>query len=896
MFWRLRAWMRALLRRDAVDREMHDELRDHIDRATERLVARGLSLDDARAEAHREFGNLTRVQEDARDARGVRWIEEIVQDVRYAVRGLRLKPGFACGVIVTLALGIGGNVTMFGIVDRLLFRPPAYLLGAERSHHLYLARMVDGRELIGQAAQYQRFLDLSQSAASTMDVVAAYAPRRLAVGPNDDERELLIGYATASLWKLFDAQPAMGRFFTADEDRDPGGARVAVLSYSYWQAEYGGSTDVLGKTIVSWPNHYTIIGVAPKGFGGVEVETPAAFIPMAVGALDDLGPDWLVERAAYAWTWIEIYGRRKLGVTQERAEHDLTALYRDSWQKQRAQMPATAPLEIANPRIVLGSMLAQRGPSPSAESRVATWLLGVTAIVMLVACANVGNLLLARALSRSREIAVRLALGVGRARLIRYVLIESFVLAILGAGVGLVVAQWGGKFFGALLFPSAEFQGVLTDPRVLSFAAFSALVCAIAAGLPPVFQANRSDVVTILKQGGRGNGRAGSRLRGTLMLAQASLSVVLLVGAGLFLRSMDQLSHVRLGYDADRLLAVQLRMRSAALDSAGQVALRRALIARAHLNPLIEGVSLVYSIPFAGTRSGRIFVDGIDSVARVGDILEQAGSPGYFETTGTRILRGRGIGADDRAGSPLVAVVSDGLARALWPGQDPIGRCIRRRSRTAPCRIIVGVAEGIKHDGLGDDQGLTYYLPAVQTGEFEGQLLVRVTGLATLHTEAVRRDLQREMPPASYVVVRPMSRILSNVMRSWRLGATMFTAFGVLALLLAAIGLYSVVAFAVAQRTHEVGVRMALGARAGDVVRLVVRDGLRVVLIGMAIGIGVATSGAFLLAPLLFRVSPRDPLVLASAAAVLVLAGIAASAIPAFRASRLDPARALRAE
>lgn len=896
MFWRLRVWLRALLRRDAVEREMHDEWRDHIDRATARLVARGMSPTAARAEAVREFGNLGRVTEDARDARGVRWIEELAQDVRYAVRGIRLKPAFACGVVVTLGLGIGANATMFGIVDRLLFRPPAYLIGADRSHHLYLARTVGGSEMLGQASQYQRFLDLSQPTASTMDVVAAYAPRRLAVGPNDDAREILMGYASASFWKLFDARPAIGRFFTADEDRTSGGARVAVLSYSYWQSAYGGSSDVVGKTIVTWPNQYTIIGVAPRGFGGVELETPAAFVPMAVGALDDLGPAWLEERTGYAWTWVELYGRRKAGVTRETAERDLSALFRDSWQQQRAQLPTTAPLEIAKPRIVLGSMLAQRGPSPSAESRVAAWLLGVTVIVMLIACANVGNLLLARALNRSREIAVRLALGISRSRLIRYLLIESVALAALGGIAGLIIAQWGGQFFRALLLPTAEFQGVFGDTRVLWFAGLSALVCGIVAGLAPVVQTNRSDVVTVLKPGGRGGGRAGSRLREGLMLAQAVLSVVLLVGAGLFLRSMDRLADVRLGYDADRLLAVQLRMRSAGLDSAGQVALRRALMARAHLNPAVEGATLAYSIPFAGTRSARIYVDGVDSIARVGDILEQAGSPGYFATTGTRILRGRDLRADDRAGAPLVALVSDALARVLWPGQDPMGRCIRRRSPTAPCRTVIGVVENIKQDGLRDDPGLAYYVPTLQTGEFEGQMLVRVNGLASTHAEAVRRDLQQEMPPSAYVVVRPMSRILTNVTRSWRLGATMFTAFGVLALTLAAVGLYSVIAYAVAQRTHEVGVRIALGAQVSDVVRLVIHDGLKVVLVGIVIGIGLAVAGSFLLAPLLFHVSPVDPLVLVSVAVTLIAVGIVASAIPAFRASRLDPARALRAE
>lgn len=893
MLLRLRGWLRAILRREAVEGEMQEEMRLHIERAAERFMARGLSAEAAEAEARREFGNLGKIQEEARDSRGVRWIESVGQDLRYAVRGLRARPGFAFAVILTLGLGVGANATMFGIVDRLMFRSPRYLVAPDRSHHLYFGRIINGTERLGQAAQYRRYQDLAESSPS-MEVLAAYAPRVLAVGAGDVAEEALFGAASASLWQLFEARPALGRFFTREEDREPDGARVAVLSYSYWQSHYGGSPDVLGATIVIRPNAYTVIGVAPKGFAGVELETPDVFIPIGMAALDDFGSVWATERAEYAMTWLEIYGRRKPGVTREAGEADLSAAYRASYLKQAGMEPSTPPIEIAKPRVVLGSMLAERGPAPSTNSRVAAWLLGVTAVVLLIACANAGNLLLARAFGRRREIAVRIALGVSRGRLLRQLLIESLVIALLGTVAGLLLTQWGGQLLRTFLMDSVEWDSPIADRRVLLFATLTAVLSGLLAGLAPMLQAGRSDQVLALKTGARdGEGRR-SRIRAGLMLAQVSLSVILLIGTGLFVRSFSQVGRVRLGYDADRLLVVQLRLRNLAVDSTQQVALRHALLDRARQNPAVEGATLVYSVPFSGTRSRRVFVAGIDSTSGLGEFIEQAASPGYFTTMGTRLLTGRALSADDRAGAPLVTVVSDDMARVLWPGQNPIGQCLRTRWAAQPCRTVVGIAENVKQASLGNQPSYTYYLPAGQSGEFEGRLVLRMRGEASSQREAIQSDLMQVMPSAGYLAVRPMSRVLRSVTRSWRLGSTMFAVFGALALTLAAIGLYSVVAYSVAQRRHEVGVRLALGARAGSVIALVVREGFRVVIAGVAIGIGLALAAGHWLSPMLFQVSPRDPWVFVAVTAVLVLVALLASGVPALRASRVDPAAVLR--
>ena len=889
--------------RESIERAVDEELRFHFDMVMRDLMANGMTPDEARREAHRRFGDVERTRERiatidrsrAGRERRAEWWQAVAQDLRYALRGLRLKPGFAAGVVLTLGLGIGANAAMFGIVDRLLFRPPAHMAAPDRTHHIYFGRMVDGKEFIGNSAQYQRLLDL-QRESKTMEVLGAYSENRRAVGVGEAARELEIGAMSGTMWQLFDARPVLGRFFTPNEDRYPDISRVVVLAYGYWQSHYAGARDVIGKTMSIGPGQYTIIGVAPRGFAAVQMVTPSAFIPLTASAADGFGAMWAKYHNTYNMTWIQIFGRRKLGVTVEAATADLTNAYRRSWLAQRAIQPKTAPVDVAKPHAVVGSVLDQRGPSPSADTKVATWLLGVTSIVLLIACANVGNLLLARAFTRRREIAVRIALGVSRTRLVGQLLIESLLLAALGAAVGLAVAQWGGRVLRATLMPQVEWDNALADTRVLIFAGASALAAGLLAGLAPIFQAGRSDVAAALKAGARDGHGQRSRVRTALLVLQAALSVVLLVGAGLFVRSLQKIQTLHLGYDAERLLWVEPHMRGVRHDSAKQAALHRDLLERARRHPAVENASMVATVPFSSTYSGEAFAAGADSVRHLKDVIQQFGSPTYFATTGTRILRGRGLSAEDRAGSQRVAVVSEALARTGWPGQDPLGKCLRMEADTMPCRTVVGVAEDIKNGALGGPADPMVYFASAQEGENQGTIFLRMRGDAALRADAVRRELQKAMPEPAYIVVTPLAQILTPVTRSWRLGATMFAVFGGLALVLAAIGLYSVVAYSVTQRTHEMGVRVALGARISDVVALIVSDGLRVVVVGIGIGLAVALSAGRWLAPLLFGVSPRDPLVFGAVAVMLVAVALAASWIPALRASRVDPATALRAD
>jgi predicted permease len=543
-------------------------------------------------------------------------------------------------------------------------------------------------------------------------------------------------------------------------------------------------------------------------------------------------------------------------------------------------------------------VLRDRGPDRSNDARVATWLAGVAFIVLLIACANVANLLLSRALRRGREIAVRLALGVSRGRLLMQIVTESLLLAVLGGGAGLLIAQWGGAVVQRALLNQANAATLLTDARVVLVVAGLAVIAGLLTGLGPALQAGRMDIAATLKAGAReGTGTLHhSRLRVGLLVGQAALSVVLLVAAGVFVRSLFNVQHVRLGFDSDRLLYVEFNWRNMQVDSAQQIALRDQLVERAKTVPGVENAARALSVPFWQTWNRPLYVEGVDPASKLGEVTSlQAGTPELFQTMGTRVLRGRGISRDDRAHAPLTMVVNESMAKRLWPNEDPIGKCVRLDAETAPCRTVVGLAEDIRTNSISEPR-MFYYLSSAQFNPTTGGMFVRTQGSATEKSEAVRRALQPLMPGISYASVTPMSTIMAPRTRSWRLGATMFAVFGGLALGLAAIGLYSVIAYNVTQRTHEMGVRVALGAEGRDVVRLIMREGLMVVVPGVALGMAVALLSGRWLKPLLFDVSPADPAILVSVMVTLIAVAIAASWVPALRAARVNPTEALRAD
>jgi predicted permease len=890
----LRFRLRALFKRDAMDRELNDELHFHLEQETAKHVRAGLSPAEARRRARAEFGGIERIKDDTRDVRGLVALETLVQDFRYAVRGLAAHPVFTGGVVLTLGLGIGANATMFGIVDRLLFRAPPTMRDPSTVHRVYTHYNSDLERRTDRNHAFPTYLDFKASS-RTMEEFAAFQTRQLAIGEGEETREMRVTVASASYFAFFGAQPVIGRFFTAADDSLPAGQNVIVLGHGFWQTRYGGSRDVIGKTVRVGRAICEIIGVAPEGFVGMSDQgVPAAFLPITAFAYGMRGPNYTT---GYFWSWLELIARRKPDMSVAAAQADLTASYTGSVRKILAAEPRFGTIDELRPGVTLGAVQVDRGPQARQDTQVASWVSGVALIVLLIACANVANLLLSRAVGRQREIAVRLALGVSRGRLVRQLMTESFVLAAMGGLAGLLVAHWGSAALRAFFFTAEEAIAVVTDVRTLLFAALATVVVALLTGLVPALQAGRGDLAGALKAGAREGTYRRGRTRTALLVFQATLSVVLLVGAGLFVRSLRNVQGFRMGYDVDRIVVAGANLRGMRLSDDETSALNERIATAVREVPGVTNVSLAASIPFWSNEGRGLWVPGVDSIGRRGRFILQAGSPEYFATTGTRIVRGRAFDASDRAGNAPVVVVSEGMARAIWGNDDAIGKCVRIGADTAPCSTVIGIAEEMRIRSLTDALEFAYYIPAAQyDGAMDPQFFVRVRGDVASLAEELRRRVQRELPGTAYAMTMSLDKLIDPQRRAWAFGATMFVAFGGLALVLAAIGLYSLIAYDVAQRTQELGVRLALGASVSDVMRLVMSSGVRLVVVGVVLGGGLAFWGSRWMEGFMFRQSPRDPMVFGVVALVLMAVALLASSGPALRASRVDPNVALRGE
>lgn len=892
MLRRLAYWLRFSSRQTDLENEMafHRDMLEHD------LVAKGMTPAQAHDEAKRTLGNDTYMREEARSVWIAPSIDAVLQDTRYALRELRRNPVFSLGVILTLALGIGANAAMFSLIDRLLLRPPALMIDPATAHRVYLYKQSRGEER-ETGGIYARYLDVVQ--ASSVAQHSGFALKRLAVGTGAETELRNVGIVSSGFFSFFNAPPVIGRYFTASEDAPPSPAPVAVLSQRLWATQFGSAPDVLGKTLQIDAVAYRIIGVAPTAFVGLwPYKPPDAFVPVATYAASRGNPAWAT---TYGTAFgLNILVRRKPDISVTAASAALTNALQRSFQGQNAgSAKGDSIVAELKPRALAASVLAERGPAPTNETRAAKWLSGVTVVVLLIACANVANLLLARTIRRRREIAVRIALGVSRARLFRQLLTEGMVLAVVGGAAGLLFALWGAGVLSAMFLPGTERASLLTDARTLLFCGVAVLGVGLLTGLAPMTQVRRTELTADLKSGPREGTQHRRGLRTALVLLQCALSVILLVGAGLFVRSLRNVRDVRLGFDPNPVLNVTLNMRDVKLDSVAMVALRLRLLEAVRDVPGVESASLRESIPFAGMSSYPIFVDGIDSTSRIGQFNFNTVSADYFKTIGTRIVRGRALEPSDVHGSLLVMVIGQSMANALWPGQDPLGKCVRVGFVDAvPCRYVVGVAEDIHSESLDVDPKLHfYYMPAAQWRPQEGGIFVRVRGTdAAALMQSVRARLQREMPGTSYVTVTSLGEIVDGTLRSWIVGAKVFTGFGALALLLAAIGLYSVIAYNVTQRRHELGVRVALGATRLGIMRLVVMESVRVAAVGIAIGVGIALLAARFIAPLLFHQSPYDGQVFVLVGVVLSIVAIIAGSVPALRAAAVDPKTALQAD
>jgi predicted permease len=820
-----------------------------------------------------------------------RWLSIIATalgDLSYAARGLKRSPGFTAAVVVTLALGIGVNATMFGIVDRLLLSEPAQVRDADQVRRLYAhMHFFRGGPLVHQGALgYLDFTDWQE--AESFSAVGAYWPNDVTLGRGADADRLKWGLASASFFGTLGLEPALGRFFDESEDQT-GAAGVTVLSYGLWQRRFGGDAAVLGRTLDIGRGTYTVIGVAPRGFTGLDMEGIDLWVPLHAYTIEAETDRWKRTRNYY---WIKVVARLADGVSVAAAESEATHLHRNGRREQIDQGHYDEDV-----RVVVAPLVEARGPNASEESKVSVLLAGVSLIVLLIACANVANLLLARSLRRRKEIAVRLALGISRGRLTGLLLTESTVLAAVGAVAALLVASWGGDFIRYTLLPDVAWTEPPVGYRVLVFTALLALVAGIVSGIVPALQAGRFDLTNDLKDSARAGTVRRSRSRVALLVVQGALSVVLLVGAGLFVRSLQHLKGLDLGLDPGPVVYAMLELEPRERTTEEENRIYERSLERLRTLPSVEHASTSGGLPFWGGSIEEIFVAGFDSVPAPppGPHMEGV-TPGYFETLGIAMRRGRDFDEQDAVGAPPVAIVNEMMARALW-GDEPLDQCFHIATRDAPCTRVVGVVEDSHRMYLTETRKWVFYLPAPPYPQaVPSAILLRARGDAQRLAPTVQRELLSGDPDIRYAVVRPLQENIDPQLRSFQLGATMFGLFGFLALIVAAFGLYSVLAFNVAQRTHEIGVRSALGATRGRIVAQVLRESVGLAAIGIALGLVIAIAAAGTLAPLLYEVPPRDPLVLVVVTVTLLLAAAAAGLVPASRAARIDPNAALRVE
>ena len=899
----VRRLFRLIGREAPIEQEIDAEIEFHLDTEEARLVASGLRREAARAEARRLFGDLGRTRSTlVRIDRGrrmqqrrVSWFEDFSQDLGYAVRGFRRQPGFALVIVVTLGLGIGANATMFGLVDRLLLKPPA--LVADPSHVVRF-QLTESERSLGQSwtnesMAWRTYTDQRDHAGYFSDIGAYFTHSDMPLGRGAEARTVAATLATPSYFRLLGVHPLLGRLYGDAEDRPGAATPVAVLSWRYWQRVYGGDPAVLGKQLFLGSQTYSVIGVTPKGFNGVDLDAVDLWLPFHAGAVDVVGTgDW---RDTYNWQWLKVLARLKPGVSRALASDEATRI-------QRAAVANTPDTDHEARAALVPLSGFDRGAVSHARERVALWLASVAAVVLLIVCANVANLLLARAAGRRREIAVRLALGVGRGRLVRQLLAESMLLAVGGGAVAVALARWGGDVLRATLLPSVSWVDSPLDWRVAGVAAIATLLTGILTGIAPALQASRPVLTAALRSGAADGASPRSRLRSGLLAAQTTLSLVLLIGAGLFLRSLWRIVHTDIGYDARSVVVADVDLGVAGYDRDARPRFYDQARERLKALPGVASVSLAINSPFWTVNSTRIRLTDRDSTPRIseGGPYYNGVTADYFSTMGIRLVRGRGFTEDDRGGSAAVMVINERMADYFWPRQNPLGKCVKIGADSLPCAEVIGVVATARVSEIQETPRAMYYVPLQQStprGMSRDRILfVRARGKPGLLVPTIRTAIQGMGSNLPFANIRTFQSQIDPEIQPWRLGAVMFGVFGGMALLVAALGLYSVMSYSVVQRTHEFGIRSALGATPRRIVRSVLRDGLGVVFAGAILGASIALLGGRFLAPLLYRTSVRDPLVFAVVIGTLLVASIAAIVIPALRATRVDPLEALRAD
>ncbi|HYP26712.1 MAG TPA: ABC transporter permease [Blastocatellia bacterium] len=876
--------------------EIIEELAQHLEDRYEELCACGAAEEDAYRAALVELSDCPVLVRELRQVeRGVRdnpvalgegrksMIRDLWQDIRYGVRVLAKSPGFTVVAVLTMALGIGANTAMFSVVYAVLLRPLPY---ADSDRLVILAEKSRDGDRMGAA--YPNYKDWSERAQS-FDEMAAYQGSSFNLTGVDRPVRLQGRRVNWNFFRLLGASPQLGRSFT-DQDDSPGATPTAIISHGLWKEQFGGAPDIIDSTIKVDQIQYTIIGVLPPDFEYIRRDD--LYVPLGLSLAQKTGG--LLDRGNHFSLFA--LARLKEGVPVAQANEEMKALAAQLEQ----EYPATNSGNSATAQSLIDVFVENVRPT-------LIILLAAVGFVLLIACVNVANLTLVRSAERQKEIAVRLALGAGRGRIVRQFLSESVLIALAGGAAGLLIGAWAVSGLMALVPPNVPRLGqVKMNETVFIFTLGVSLLTGLLFGLLPALQASGTSLQGALKEGGRSTGGSlRERTRKILLVAEVGLALVLLIGAGLMLRTVSRLMSVDPGFNADNLLTMRFIMAGEAYTQDRRRNFYNECIQQVEALPGVESAALTMSLPIDGSEWQSIFIAADKPVPERAELPSASFVPissNFFETLGIRLLKGRVFSEADVSGSPHVVVINESLAKRIWPDEDPIGKRLKQGwpEDKTPWREVVGVVSDVKLNGVNRETPIQAYLPLTQEPARFVALIARTRGnpLAFGTTvEQTIRSLDKELPVYN---TRSMDQLMGNSVGLQRLTMVLLSGFAVLALLLAAVGIYGVMSYTVTQRTHEIGIRMAMGARPRDVLMLIVGQGMVLTVIGISIGLaaafGLARLMSSLLSDLLFGVSASDPLSYAMLTAVLSAVALLACYLPARRATRVDPMVALRYE
>ncbi len=880
------------------------ELRFHFDERIAELIAQGVLPDRARIQVLDEFGDVGAVRKtleeiDGRMARRDRraaWWEGVMQDLHYVLRSLRRSPTFVISATLTLALGLGANGALFSVLDSLYLQSPAGIPAPDNLHRVYETFVQPPIEkMLRSVISPPEFLAMAASVPRGASIVG-YRTDKRPLGKDDSAQVGGVAWVLGDYFTTIGIHPVVGRNFSADEIRPQGVSLVAIVSSSFARSQFGSERDAIDKPLDIGSLHLAIIGVAPADFHGTDLEASDVWIPMNTMGARTQGPvPWYQEPHSG-------FIRMIVRTTDNASLQALSVNSAEALKRNTIFLGDTSTMLV-----VPGSIREMLSPDFNGSQVAIATRLGVVAFaILLIACANVANLMLARALERRREIGVRLALGVSRGRLISQLLTESVVLAAIGGAAAIIVAVWSATALRHALLPDVEWTAPAMGMRALIFAIVTALIAGFAVGLAPALHASRPDLTSVLRGGTRDGTTHRSAVRVLLLISQVALSCVLLAGAGLFARSLRQVEAINIGYDTDRVVFAGIDFaRDAAHTPQAQAVVFNEAASRIERFPGVEHVALTSGRPFYGFSFADLFTqsgDSLKSPRGMWNIVSFV-SPGFFPSMGMRILQGRDFSAEDREGAEFVAVVNASFAKILWPSQPALGKCFRYDSPTAVCRRVVGVVSDSHFNSVIEKPSMQYYLPMAQSGGEKSQrdipsaMEIRT---AAGRAPAIATQVKQLLIQMSSSGMKPWAQTFSAQIdgnfRSWRLGAALFTAAGLLAILVAGVGIYGTIAYTFSQRTQEIGVRIALGAQGSSIIALVLKSSVAIAAIGVVIGTGVALWAGKFVKPLLYDTAPNNPFVLGGVALVLLSVAVVASLVPAIRAKGVDPLEALRAE